>query len=136
MGNFLYGAVMEAHGFSEGESQRFAAAYQAVQDHGLGFVSFHLGIAQFVFNYGDNPGDKEMVSKGFKYAREVNKKSGFVLESLSCVPTDTVDRSEGGEGGGAINGGGNFFPIPVYVVCYDVYSNGGYSGSYCVLQPK
>lgn len=137
MGNFLYGAVMEAHGFSESETYRFSAAYQAVQNGNgkINLFSSSQGLMNFVFNYGDNPEDKAMVSKGFKYAREVNRKGGFVPDSLSCVPTDTVDRSEGGEGGGATSGGGNFFPIPVYVVCYDVCTNGG-CNSYCVLQPK
>lgn len=119
-GNFLYGAVLHTHGFSLSAAQRYAAAYQAVQDNGneLSMGVITQGIYNYVTNSGDSPGDDELIAKGWRYAREVHSQNPSDSKSLSCIDERTLSQSStpgtggnggGGDGGSGMGGGGTLW---------------------------
>ena len=69
-GNYLYGAVMNVHGYTETQAQRFGAAYQAWADYknSDGAISrpsaLSQGYVNFITNTGDSEGDQELISLG------------------------------------------------------------------------
>jgi uncharacterized membrane protein YgcG len=108
-GNFLYGAILRQHGFTLSEAQRYGAAYQAFQnnDHKLSMKVMAQGIRNFITNTGDSPGDKEIIARGFRYARDVYSKNPSDSNSMSCIDQRTLDQAgSGGGGGGGGEGGG------------------------------
>ena len=109
-GNFLYGTIMQAHGFSGDLALRYSAGYQAIQDHNNKFTyaSVTQGIYNFITNTGDGAGDPEMVMRGFNYAKEVFSKNSQDTKSLSCIDEQTISQqATSGGGGGSNDGGGN-----------------------------
>lgn len=77
-GNFLYGGLMAAFGFSKSETQRYSAAYQAIQDNGI--AGFPLSIYNFITNTGDNLSDDEVVIRGWLYKKEVHNNNRSDLD--------------------------------------------------------
>ena len=114
-GNYLYGAILHQHGFSLTEAQRYGAAYQAYQNnnHQLTMSAMQQGIRNFMTNTGDSEGDKEIIAKGFRYARDVHSQNPNASESVSCIDQRTLDRpldiggGDSGIGGEGSGGSGN-----------------------------
>ncbi|MCH8493464.1 MAG: hypothetical protein LAT53_09560 [Idiomarina sp.] len=108
-GNFLYGAVLRAHGFPEDLSLRYAAAYKAWQDYRNGAGSSNAvgaiaqGIVNFITNTGDSEGDQALISRGYHYAKEVWEKNKNDLRAMSCVDHETL-QSISGSGGPSFPG--------------------------------
>lgn len=110
-GNFLYGAILQAHGFPESAAHRYSSAYQAWQDYkgsdkGTPFGAVGQGFANFITNSGDGVGDHEEISQGYRYAEEVFSQNSTSLLSSSCVDSETILNSSGSGGGGG--GGGSW----------------------------
>ncbi len=105
-GNFLYGGLMASFGFSLSETQRYSAAYQAIQDSGV--AGFPLSIYNFISNTGDNLSDDQMVSRGWRYKKEVhNNNRSDINKPTSCTPlNETSDNNDNGTGGSGGSGGG------------------------------
>ncbi|MEE2025747.1 polymorphic toxin type 44 domain-containing protein [Alkalimonas mucilaginosa] len=117
-GNFLYGAVMQVQGFSGSDTQRFSAAYQAIQNgNGITWSSATQGIYNFITNTGDETGDPEMVMRGYRYARDIHSQNPSDSKTLSCIDDRTLSQlSTPGTGGGSegsdssgIGGGGTLW---------------------------
>ncbi|QPB82710.1 hypothetical protein CWC22_006760 [Pseudoalteromonas rubra] len=129
LGNFLYGAVMQVHGFSLDSTHRYAAAYQALQNgkaNGENMAQILAqGLINFVTKSGNGPGDAALESRGYRYAEEVYQNNKSDQRSSSCKDQKTVN-AEGGSGnsnsGGSGDGGYGG---------YDGYGGyGGYGGGW------
>ncbi|QQX79003.1 hypothetical protein JK628_15725 [Shewanella sp. KX20019] len=112
-GNFFFGGIMAAKGFSQAFTVRASAAYQGIQDHGLNPVGLNAGYINFVYNIGDNLGDPEMVTRGWDYKTEVQSENRYDEKSSSCTDADTLnnqDEENPPSSGGPNNGGGGGNP--------------------------
>lgn len=114
-GNFLYGAILQVHGFPESAAHRYSSAYQAWQNYksssgGNPIGAVAQGFANFITNRGDGDGDHEVISQGYRYAAEVFSQNSNSLLASSCVDSQTINNVSGSGSGGSGGGSGGGSP--------------------------
>ena len=111
-GNFFFGAAAVVMGYSEQQAITAGAVVQQVQNYTYGQGSAADMVQNAIFamtsGLGDNPGDREMISQGAKYAQDIYAKDaqrGDVSNSCTRAPHDdtrTKPVSSSGSGGAGI----------------------------------